>query len=203
MATAPRPRLTAAERRADLLRVACGVFSEGSYRGATTAGIAREAGVTEPILYRHFASKQELYLACIDEAWADVREAWERVLVEERDPARWLPAMGNAFLRLEGHKVLLSSLWVQALTEASDSDPIRDFMRAHLREVHDFLQAVVERCQAAGVVAPARDAAAEAWIFLSLGLLNAIGRRLRGVVSSGDFDRIRTARRAWLTAGSG
>ena len=42
----------------------------GSYSGATTAEIAREAGVSEPILYRHFGSKRDLYLACLDEAWA-------------------------------------------------------------------------------------------------------------------------------------
>jgi TetR/AcrR family transcriptional regulator len=197
-----RPRLAAAERRADLLRVACRVFSEGSYRGVTTAEIAREAGVTEPILYRHFASKQELYLACIEEAWAAVRESWERVLAEDADPRNWLPAMGDAFLRLEESKVLLGSLWVQALTEASENDGIREHLRSHLREVHDFLQAVVERCQEAGAVAPDRDAAAEAWIFVSLGLLNAIGRRLGGVLSDQDFERVRAARRAWLTGGA-
>jgi TetR/AcrR family transcriptional regulator len=201
VAAVSRPRLTAAERRADLLRVAGRVFAEGSYRGATTAEIAREAGVTEPILYRHFASKEDLYLACVEEAWATVKATWERVVEQERDPSKWMPAMGNAFLRPAEDKVLLGSLWVQALTEASDSERIRDFMRAHLREVHDFLQGMFERCQAAGVVPAERDAAAEAWIFVSLGLLNAIGRRLGGVLSKGDFDRIRSARRAWMTVG--
>jgi AcrR family transcriptional regulator len=195
-----RPRLPAPERRADVLRVACRVFSEGSYRGATTAEIAREAGVTEPILYRHFASKQELYLACIDEAWASVRAAWERVLAEEPSPARWLPEMGDAFLELQEHKVLLGSLWVQALTEASENEAIREHVRAHLREVHDFLQRVVERSQAQGAVSKERDAAAEAWIFVSLGLLNATGRRLGGLLGKEEFARIRKARQVWLTS---
>ena len=124
MAAVSRPRLTAAERRADLLRVAGRVFAEGSYRGATTAEIAREAGVTEPILYRHFASKEDLYLACVEEAWATVKATWERVVEQERDPSKWMPAMGNAFLRPAEDKVLLGSLWVQALTEASDSERI-------------------------------------------------------------------------------
>ena len=52
-----------------MLDTACRVFFEKSYRGATTAEIAREAGITEPILYRHFGSKRDLYLACLDEAW--------------------------------------------------------------------------------------------------------------------------------------
>src|SRR5207248_11180252 len=63
-----RPRLAAEERRALLLETACHVFSRGSYRGVTTAEIAREAGVTEPVLYRHFASKRELYFACTHQA---------------------------------------------------------------------------------------------------------------------------------------
>ena len=52
------------------------VFSTGSYSGATTAEIAREAGISEPILYRHFASKRELYFACLDEAWVQLRQVF-------------------------------------------------------------------------------------------------------------------------------
>jgi len=47
------------------------VFSSGSYAGSTTAEIAREAGVSEPVLYRHFPSKRDLWAACLDAAWDD------------------------------------------------------------------------------------------------------------------------------------
>ncbi len=67
--TQSRVRLTADERRQAVLDTACRVFAVSSYRGATTAEIAREAGITEPILYRHFGSKRDLYLACLEEAW--------------------------------------------------------------------------------------------------------------------------------------
>jgi AcrR family transcriptional regulator len=53
-------RLPAAQRRQALIETAQRVFSEGTYRGTTTAEIARAAGVSEPILYRHFASKRDL-----------------------------------------------------------------------------------------------------------------------------------------------
>ena len=43
-------RLPAEERKAAVLDCACGIFSTGSYRGTTTAEIARQAGVTEPVL---------------------------------------------------------------------------------------------------------------------------------------------------------
>ena len=62
-------RLPAEQRKAAVLDCACGIFSTGSYRGTTTAQIARLAGVTEPVLYRHFASKRDLYLAVLEESW--------------------------------------------------------------------------------------------------------------------------------------
>ena len=49
-------RLPAGERREAIVRAALKVFTSTSYAGATTAEIAREAGVAEPVLYRHFAS---------------------------------------------------------------------------------------------------------------------------------------------------
>ena len=64
-------RLPAAERRRAIVRAALRVFSSTSYAGATTAEIAREAGVSEPVLYRHFASKRALqeHLVAYLRAW--------------------------------------------------------------------------------------------------------------------------------------
>src|SRR5438094_7085455 len=88
-------RLPAAERRQDLIETAIRVFTEGSYRGTTTAEIARAAGVSEPILYRHFASKRDLYLAALDHVWRKARTAWEQTLAEAPDVRAALEAMGR------------------------------------------------------------------------------------------------------------
>ncbi|MFN2456467.1 MAG: helix-turn-helix domain-containing protein, partial [Pyrinomonadaceae bacterium] len=42
------------------------VFSERGFRGTTTREIARAAGVSEAIIFRHFATKEELYSAILD-----------------------------------------------------------------------------------------------------------------------------------------
>jgi TetR/AcrR family transcriptional regulator len=194
--SAVRPRLAATERRAAVLQTACRVFSQGSYRGTTTAEIAREAGVSEPILYRHFASKRDLYLACIDEAWRQVRAIWEAALAQEGDGPERFSAMGRA-LHASKEKYLLSSLWVQALTEASEDPEIRRHMRRHLRDVNDYVSGVITRAQDAGWIQADRDAVAEAWIFIAVGLLGAIGQRLGGLAEP-DIERIRTSRRRWL-----
>ncbi len=196
--TVTRPRLAAAERRAAVLEAACRVFSSGSYRGTTTAEIAHEAGVTEPILYRHFGSKRDLYLACLEEAWTRVRAMWEEAMRAEPDPGGWLAAMSRAAKQAKPETVVLSTLWIQALTEAGEDPEIRRYLRRHLRQVHEFVAGVIRLAQEAGGILSDRDPRAEAWIFISLGLLGTVGRRLGGLVED-DLEQIRASRRRWLT----
>jgi AcrR family transcriptional regulator len=191
-------RLTGPQRRQAVVETACRVFAKGSYRGSTTAQIARETGVTEPVLYRHFASKRELYLACLDAVWERVRVLWEKALERETESSNWLRAIGKAYLEERGAgRIVLVDLWIQALTEAADDPEIRRALRAQLREVHAFVAEVISRAQAAGGIAAERDPGAEAWIFISLGLLSTIDRRLGNLVGDG-FDDIVASRRAWM-----
>jgi AcrR family transcriptional regulator len=198
---ATRGRLTAEERRADVLETAASVFAKGSYRGATTAEIARGAGVTEPILYRHFASKRDLYLACLDQAWAETREMWEAAIAEETDPALWVALMGRAYLSARDKRGHMAQLWVQAMTEASDDPEIRRFVRRQMREVHDFVAGVIRRGQEERSIFPDRDPDAEAWIFIAIGLLGTVSKRLGGLVDE-DFPKIFASRRRWMTGRS-
>ena len=197
--SATRPRLPAAERRRCVVDSAVRVFSRSSYHAATTAEIARECGVTEPVLYRHFHSKRELYLACLDAAWAHVRNLWENALDNEPDPALKVGAMGRAYIEQQraGDRIMLSDLWVQALNEAADDAAIRTYLRNQMREVHDFVAGVIRDAQAARGIPKDRDPDAEAWIFISLGLLSTIDRRV-GAVGGDDFEGVFASRRAWL-----
>ena len=191
-------RLPAAQRRQAIVDTALRVFSEGSYRGTTTAQIAREAGVSEPILYRHFASKRDLYLAAIEEAWQRLRTSWEEAMVAEPDPNAWIPIMAKSYVCLRDAKPVVSDLWMQAVVEAGDDEEVRMFLRRHMREVHRFMADVIRRVQQAGVVQQDRDPEAEAWISLAGGLLGTIGRRV-GLLKESDFEAIRNSRRTWMT----
>jgi AcrR family transcriptional regulator len=196
--TAPT-RLPAAERRLALIETAISVFANGSYRGVTTAEIAKAAGVSEPILYRHFASKRDLFLAATEHVWADVRAKWEAIAADNGDPCLWVEAMGKAKASLTGGKFILADLWVQALSEAAEDPELKKYLRRHLREVHDFIAEKLRDAQAAGGIAPDRDPEAEAWIFLAAGLLATIDSRLGGLLGD-DLERVRASRRAWMLA---
>ena len=202
MTSIAKTRLPAAERRQAIVDAALRVFAGGSYSGSTTAEIARAAGISEPILYRHFASKRELYLACLESAWTSFRAALEAKL-DERGDREAIIAIGEAsreFHASGGVKPV--TLWIQALTEAGEDDEIRAFLRGQLRDVHDYIAGTVRRAQAAGGVPADRDPDAEAWIFVGAALLLSFADRLGGLLGPDDFGRMAAERRRWLT-GSG
>jgi AcrR family transcriptional regulator len=194
MTTQARQRLTSVERRQAVLETACRVFSRSSYRGATTAEIARESGISEPILYRHFGSKRDLYLACVDFAWATFRSTSEQLIAA--DPDKCLGAIADAYMA-KGQKIRVIDMWIQGLNEASEDKVIAAAVRKQIREVHDFFADVIRDGQARGVIAAERDPVAEAWIFVAGGLLATIDGRLGGLLGE-DLQGVRASRRAWM-----
>lgn len=197
--TVAAPRMAAAERRQHLIETAIRLFTEGSYRGTTTAEIARAAGVSEPILYRHFASKRDLYLAALEHVWAKTREEWGRKLDEASDACAAIEAIGKGHVSVRSPKLQLAELWVQALGEASEDPVLKRHLRRHMREVHDFVADLIRRGQEQGAIAKERDADSEAWIMLAGGILGMVGRRV-GLLDDEELQAIRAARLAWLKA---
>lgn len=63
----PVGRMTAGDRRQQILDVAVELFSQKGFRGTTTREIAQAAGVNEAIIFRHFATKSDLYNAIMDQ----------------------------------------------------------------------------------------------------------------------------------------
>lgn len=74
-----RPRLSAKQRRAQLVEVASTLFAEHGYHSLSMEQLAEAAGVSKPVLYQHFPSKRDLYLAllrnAVGELDAQVRKA--------------------------------------------------------------------------------------------------------------------------------
>lgn len=75
-----RVRMTAGERRAAILAAARTEFARTGYHGASTASIARAAGCSEPMLYKHFSSKQELFGAVLEQVSRVTEDGFDAVL---------------------------------------------------------------------------------------------------------------------------
>src|SRR5437763_4347720 len=72
----PATRMTAEERRADVLRVAVAQFAKRGYQGTSTEDVARAAGISQPYLFKMFPTKKTLFLALVEHGFARVREAF-------------------------------------------------------------------------------------------------------------------------------
>ncbi len=71
-------RMSHEERRLQIISVATELFASKGFRGATTRAIAETAGVSEAIIFRHFATKEDLYDAIITSSLEKRREHWDR-----------------------------------------------------------------------------------------------------------------------------
>jgi AcrR family transcriptional regulator len=71
-----KTRMSGGQRRDVIIEAAIRLFAERGFEGTTTKELARAVGVTEPVLYRHFQTKSDLYAAIID---SKAREGEERL----------------------------------------------------------------------------------------------------------------------------
>lgn len=162
-------RLPAAQRREQLLDVAESLFAQQGYAGATTAQIAKAAGVTEPIIYRHFKSKRDLFVALIERTGKRTLALWQGDVSTEEDPAQRLARIlaDNPMVSAEGragYKVLL-----QAIPEVEDT-LIAKAVAEHMRLLHEFLTTEIKRAQEAHRVTSRFSAEVIAWTLIHLGM---------------------------------
>jgi AcrR family transcriptional regulator len=104
--------MSAASRREQLLTLATALFAEHGYHHISMDDLAERAGATKPVVYRHFPSKLDLYLAvvdaCADELVADVDTALapardaDPADVDGRDVVRAVVDAYVAFARRSG-----------------------------------------------------------------------------------------------------
>ena len=95
--TAATERLTASERREQILEAAIRVFAERGYEGASTDVIAHDAGISQPYLFRLFGTKRDLIVATVQRCFADTEELFIRAADGlHGDDA--LEAMGKAYM---------------------------------------------------------------------------------------------------------
>ncbi len=102
-------RLSATERREQLLDVAVDLFSRKGFKGTTTREIAAAAGVTEAIIFRHFETKEHLYKAIIDQR------------LNSSDLAEWVAGFRTAMDRDDDEAVVRKL--IGCIIETHKNDP--------------------------------------------------------------------------------
>lgn len=94
------PSRTASERLERIDQAALRLFAQRGYAATTVDDIVRAAGLTKPMLYRHYESKQELCIALLERSREDlIGAALHELAPGERDPRAQLVSMIEAWLR--------------------------------------------------------------------------------------------------------
>jgi AcrR family transcriptional regulator len=183
----PRPDRSA-DRRRELAPVLARAFAELGYRRATTAELAGRCGVQEKALYRLWPDKRAMFLAALDQVFAESEAAWER-LANERGHGR------SSAERLLAHEAehhgehRLYRIVFAGLSETDDA-PIRDALGALYLRFQRLIQGQIEshrrqpgagrRLRSDGAAA---DPALAAWAIVGLGTVANIGRELELLTS--------------------
>src|SRR5919201_318315 len=81
----PRTRLSAEERREEILQAATEEFAQGGLDGTPTDAIAKRAGISQPYLFRLFRTKKELFMAAVERAFRRMAETMDAAAVGVRD----------------------------------------------------------------------------------------------------------------------
>ncbi|MEX1177657.1 MAG: TetR/AcrR family transcriptional regulator [Nitriliruptor sp.] len=108
---AKRVRMTAQERREQLVGVARSVFAERGYEATSVEEIAERAGVSKPVVYQHFGGKEGIYAVVVDREVRQLTESIKRCFDAAR-PRLVAVGAADAFLTYiedheEGFRVLV------------------------------------------------------------------------------------------------
>ncbi len=131
VSTELRRRLPRAEREEQLLEVAQAVFAERGFRSPSMDEIAVRAGVTKPVLYDHFGSKDGLIAACIRHAGAQLLRDVDAAVTAVSGPRQILEAGFAAFF---GFVELFGQGWFMLIGENSVVGPAADALEAIRRQ---------------------------------------------------------------------
>ncbi len=119
-------RLTADERRDEIVAAASIEFAVAGYSGTSTESIARRAGVSQPYLFQLFGTKKELFLAAVRDCFLRTERTFEQSGKPMRDagaaPGRILEEMGHAYVRLLLADRGILRLQLQAYAACQDPD---------------------------------------------------------------------------------
>lgn len=164
------PRMKATKRRRQLLEASIKCFAEYGYQGTTTARLAKAAQVTEPVLYQHFASKHDLFVALLEQVGNEVLREWRKVIAPLESPLdqlRVLLRLNPAIADPRGKQLYRIIFAAQA--EFNEPE-IQAALRTHYQRYTRFLTNVIKRAQQAGQVRRDVSASGLAWQMIHAGI---------------------------------
>ncbi|PJN54953.1 hypothetical protein PAEVO_16740 [Paenibacillus sp. GM2FR] len=156
-----KPETTTVNRRSEIISAAIEVFAEIGYYRATTAQVAERAKISQPYVFRFFATKENLLLAALEVSWSRVIESF-RKLVETTSPELLETKLIQEYMNIQ--EMYQNEVLLQMQAQTIREDAIQETMRSGLKEVRDM---VLTAFREAGIDKPEE----RTMLFLARGML--------------------------------
>src|ERR1043165_3456158 len=152
----PVSRMTGDARRVQILETAVNLFSQRGFKGTTTKEIARAAGVSEAMVFRHFENKDALYGAILDTKgcqdgvhrfpW-EANEALKTAIEQKDDCAVFYNIAFDALNQHQSDVAFMRLLFYSALEE---HDLAERFFHEFIERVYEFIGGYIKQRQKDG-----------------------------------------------------
>ncbi len=148
----------AARTRAELLAVATEVFAEDGYSGARVDDIAERTRTTKRMIYYYFGSKEQLYLAVLENAYRGIREAEQSIDVDDTDPTAAVRQLAElTFDHHVSHDAFVRLVAIENIHRGASIRKIES-LRTLAQPAKTLLDRILEKGRAEGVFRADADA---------------------------------------------
>lgn len=158
----PASRMRKDDRKCQLMEVAKQLFVKLGYQHTTTEKIAKAAGVTEPVLYRHFANKKTLFIEVLDDIRETTIHRWQSDTAKITDPLKRLHAIVDLYLGSTREHAIDFHIMHRSLVETDDED-IAGCLQTFYLDSERMLAHVIREGQKTGVFRSDLDPRVGAW----------------------------------------
>ena len=162
-------RLKAPQRREQLIEVATRIFAKWGYNAATTAEIADAAGVTEPILYRHFNSKQDMYVAITRAMSEQTLRRWHELIDRSSSSTEKIRTIARQF---PNHIRACEDAYhvIHGALATSRDRKVLSVIKEHYSEIEQFFCKIIIDGQKAGEFSKDLNPNVPAWQLINIGI---------------------------------
>jgi TetR/AcrR family transcriptional regulator, cholesterol catabolism regulator len=166
----PRNRLSADDRRTQIIEKAAEVFSVKGVIGTRTRDVADACGINEALIYRYFESKEELYREAMLHAYSKVVDLWKPRATEYSDGLTALLAvMEDQFRIFTQNPMLCANMWHGIATTIYDP-VMREDCQVEFERYHSLLRSLIKRGIDDGSIRPDFDPCFGLWLIRGVGL---------------------------------
>ena len=153
-------------RHNDIILASIDTFSRTNYEKATTAMLAREAGIAEGTLYKYFPSKKELFLACCRYIEELLISRYDAIYKEYKDePLEYLKRVSSSYLAFVRENPTMRKFLAFVLNNTFDADfrrELEDFINLNIRATEHMLR----KAQEMGEIRKDLDPRIVAWFYV-------------------------------------